>query len=33
MLASRVASLDLTTPLVSRFLEIERIEYSALAAF
>ena len=33
ILASRVASFDLTTPLVSRFLEIERIEYSALAAF
>ena len=33
MLASLVAIFDFITPLLSRFLEIERIEYSALAAF
>ena len=32
MLASLVAIFDFITPLVSRFLEIERMEYSALAA-
>ena len=31
MLASRVAILDLMTPLLSRLREIERIEYSFLA--